>query len=82
MMFSFRGILQICIILISFRDTNDLVNLGICKFEFKLTCSGRFTLTLLWAILKTLQYGEALTPPPPNFVVSGSITIPVGLVYL
>ena len=32
-MFCFRSILQIWIILISFRDTNNFVNLGICKHE-------------------------------------------------
>ena len=48
-MFCFRSILQIWIILIGFGDTNDLVNLGICKHEFKFTCRGycRFTLRLL-----------------------------------
>ena len=46
MMFCFRSVLQIWIILIGFRDTNDFVNLGICKHEFKFTCHGycRFTL--------------------------------------
>ena len=46
MMFCFQSILQIWIILIGFRDTNDFVNLGICKHEFKFTCRGycRFTL--------------------------------------
>ena len=46
MMFCFKSILQIWIILIGFRDTNDFVNLGICKHEFKFTCRGycRFTL--------------------------------------
>ena len=46
MMFYFKSILQIWIILIGFRDTNDFVNLGICKHEFKFTCRGycRFTL--------------------------------------
>ena len=45
MMFCFKNILQIWIILIGFRDTNDFVNLGICKHEFKFTCRGycRFT---------------------------------------
>ena len=39
--------LQIWIILLGFRDTNDFVNLGICKHEFKFTCRGycRFTLS-------------------------------------
>ena len=48
MMFRFKSILQIWIILIGFRDTNDFVNLGICKHEVKFACSGycRFTLTL------------------------------------
>ena len=36
-MFCFWSILQIWIILIGFRDTNDFVNLGICKHEFKFT---------------------------------------------
>ena len=47
MVFCFKSILQIWIILIGFRDTNDFVNPGICKHEFKLTCSGycRFTLS-------------------------------------
>ena len=47
MKFCFRNILQIWIILIGFRDTNDFVNLGICKHEFKFTCRGycRFILT-------------------------------------
>ena len=46
MMFCFKSILQIWIILIGFRDTNDFVNPGICKHEFKFTCHGycRFTL--------------------------------------
>ena len=46
MMFYFESILQIWIILIGFRDTNDFVNLGVCKHEFKFTCRGycRFTL--------------------------------------
>ena len=44
MMFCFRSILQIWIILIGF---NDFVDLGICKHEVKFTCSSywRFTLT-------------------------------------
>ena len=48
MMSCFKSILQIWIILIGFRDTNDFVNPGICKHEFKFTCRGfsRFTLTL------------------------------------
>ena len=33
-MFCFKSILQIWIISIAFRDTNNLVNLGICKREF------------------------------------------------
>ena len=47
MMFCFKSILQIWIILIGFRDTNDFVDLGICKHEFKFTCRGycRFTLS-------------------------------------
>ena len=47
-MFRFKSILQIWIILIGFRDTNDFVNLGICKHEVKFACRGycRFTLTL------------------------------------
>ena len=46
MMFCFKSILQIWIILIGFRDTNDFVNLDICKHDFKFTCRGylRFTL--------------------------------------
>ena len=46
MIFCFGSILQIWIVLIGFRITNDLVNLGICKHEFKVTCRGycRFTL--------------------------------------
>ena len=36
MMFCFRSILQIWIILIGLRDTNDSVNLGICKHEFQI----------------------------------------------
>ena len=46
MIFCFRSILQIWIILIGFRDTNDFVNIGICKHEFKFNCRGycRFTL--------------------------------------
>ena len=46
MMFCFKSVLQIWIILIGFRDTNDFVNLGICKHEFKFTCRDycRFTL--------------------------------------
>ena len=35
MMFYFESILQIWIILIGFRDTNDFVTLGICTHEFK-----------------------------------------------
>ena len=46
MMFYFESILQIWIILIGFRDTNDFVNLGICKHEFKFTCRGYGRLTL------------------------------------
>ena len=40
--------LQIWIILLGFRDTNDLVNFSICKHEIKFTRRGycRFTLTL------------------------------------
>ena len=34
-MFCFRSISQIWIILIGFRDTNDFVNLGICKHELR-----------------------------------------------
>ena len=39
--------LQIWIILLGFRDTNDFVNLGICKHEIKFTCRDycRFTLS-------------------------------------
>ena len=40
MMFHFRSILQIWIILIGFRDKNDFVNFGICKYWFKFTCHG------------------------------------------
>ena len=34
--------------MIGFRDTNDFVNLGICKHEYKFTCHGccRFTLNV------------------------------------
>ena len=48
MMFCFKSILQIWIILIGFRDTNDFVNPGIYKHEFKFTCRGycRFTSTI------------------------------------
>ena len=46
MMFCFRGILQIWIILIGFRDMNDLVNRSICKHEFKFTFRGYFRFTL------------------------------------
>ena len=33
--------------MIGFRDTNDFVNLGICKHEFKFTCRGycKFTVS-------------------------------------
>ena len=46
MMFYFESISQIWIILIGFQDTNDFVNLSICKHEFKFTCRSccRFTL--------------------------------------
>ena len=59
MMFCFKNILQIWIILIGFRDTNDFVNPGICKHEFKFTCHGycRFTLKLLIPSL-ILSYKE------------------------
>ena len=40
MMFCFRSILQIWIILIGFRDMKDFVNLSICKHDFKFTCRG------------------------------------------
>ena len=45
MTFCFRNILQIWIILIGFQDTNDFVNLLICKHELGFTCRGywRFT---------------------------------------
>ena len=46
MMFCFKSILQIWIILIGFRDTNDFVNLGICKHEFKFTYRGYCRSTL------------------------------------
>ena len=48
MMFCFKSILQTWIILIGFRDTNDFVNSGICKHEFKFTCRDycRFTLRM------------------------------------
>ena len=36
MMFCFRSILHIWIILSGFRDTNDFVNLGICKHELQI----------------------------------------------
>ena len=38
MMFCSKSILEIWIILIGFRDSNDFVNLGICIHEFKFTC--------------------------------------------
>ena len=38
--------LQIWIILLGFRDTNDSVNLGICKHEIKFTCQGYYRFTL------------------------------------
>ena len=40
MVFCFRSILQIWIILIGFQDMKDFVNLGICKHDFKFTCQG------------------------------------------
>ena len=55
MMFCFKIILQIWIILIGFRDTNDFLNLSICKHEFKFTCRGycRFTyLVSYWTYKK------------------------------
>ena len=36
----FRSISQIWIILFGFRDTNDFVNLSICKHKLKFTCRG------------------------------------------
>ena len=46
MMFCFRSILQISIILIGFRDTNYFMNLGISKHELKFTCHGYYRFTL------------------------------------
>ena len=56
-MFCFKSILQIWIIVIRFRDTNDFVNLGICKHEFKFTCRGycRFTL-MRYSTLKSFSF--------------------------
>ena len=56
-MFYFESILQIWIILIGFRDTNEFVNLGICKHEFKFTCRGycRFTLRSRSRIAETVD---------------------------
>ena len=45
MMFCFRGILQMSIILIGFPNTNDFVNIGNCKFEIKFTCHNYYRLT-------------------------------------
>ena len=61
MMFCFRSILQIWIIMIGFRDTNDFLNLVICKHEFKFTCRSycRFTLSLeLLHLYTTHSRGE------------------------
>ena len=55
MMFCFRSILQIWIILIGFRDTNYFMNLGICKHEFKFTCRGYFRFTLTTTLLMSMQ---------------------------
>ena len=57
MMFCFRSVLQIWILLIGFRCTNYFVNLGICKHEFKFTCRGyyRFTLSLNDRMVKLLK---------------------------
>ena len=55
MMFYFGSILQVWIILTGFRDTNDFVNLGICKHEFKFTCRGYCRFTLIIALT---PYGE------------------------
>ena len=46
MMFCFKSILQIWMIFIGFRDTNNFVNLGICRHEFKFTCRGYCSFTL------------------------------------
>ena len=63
MMFCFKSILQIWIILIGFRDTNDFVNLGICKHEFKFTCRGycRFTFIALHSIGSAVRQIKANT---------------------
>ena len=56
--------LQIWIILLGFRDTNDFVNLGtglgICKHEFKFTCRGycRFILRRLRSDLLNPKFGR------------------------
>ena len=51
-MFCFKSILQIWIILIGFRDTNDFVNPGTCKYEFKFTCRGCFRFTLSYIYIE------------------------------
>ena len=58
MMFCFKSILQIWVILIGFRDTNDFVNPGICKHEFKFTCRGYCRFTLIPSIY--CKYSEIL----------------------
>ena len=61
-MYCFRSILQISATLIGFRNTNDFVNLGVCKHEFKLTCRGycRFTLKGNEMFLKSLTWDFVL----------------------
>ena len=69
MMFCFKSILQIniWIILIGSRDTNDFLNPSICKHEFKFTCRGycRFILKLVIvvaviALMETMLYRKLL----------------------
>ena len=46
-MFRFRStVYRQWINLLDFRDTNDFVNFGICKHEFKFTCRGYYRFTL------------------------------------
>ena len=68
-MFCFKSILQIniWIILIGSRDTNDFLNPSICKHEFKFTCRGycRFILKLVIvvaviALMETMLYRKLL----------------------
>ena len=59
MMYCFRTILQIWIILIGFWDTNDFVNLRICKHEFEFTAAVYYFVPIATKIKMIVYYWKS-----------------------